>query len=197
MLPHLDAQLRDARNASEFPDIIEPTWERVATTIYREIAALDEPTIIRLRNTILIPPERYLEEMQAFQSWMAIAHSNSDNPAIVRAQVMTELYVAFVWLRDSMLHPINDALNSKTCTFSIVHRFLSTGVRRRQRNAIAHGRWSYQPDFNGLDCWDGRPPRHFTVTSADVGAWQLLSRGTAIAATLALTDGHPVIGSLT
>jgi hypothetical protein len=197
MLTVLDAQISEARHASEIPDLAEHMWGRIATTVRTEISALDEPTINQLRNTLRIPPERYREELEAFQAWMAIAHSNADNPVIVRAQVMTELYVAFVWLRDSVIQPVDDALASETSIFSIVHRFLSSGRRRRLRNAIAHGRWCYQPDFDGLDCWDGKPPEHFAVSSADLHAWQTLSRGTAIATILALTEDHPLTGSAT
>ena len=45
-----------------------------------------------------IAPDRYLDEMTAFQAWMAVADANRGNPAIARAQVMTELYVGPVVL---------------------------------------------------------------------------------------------------
>jgi len=194
-LSRLDAQLHDARRASEIPDLPEHTWSILATTIHAEIRGLDEMTINRLRNTMAIPPERYYEELVAFQAWMDIAHTMAAEPVIVRAQVMTELYVAFVWLRDPLLQPLADALQNPQAALSTVHQFLSNGHRRRLRNAVAHGRWCYRPHFDGLECWDGRPPQHFTVSDGDLQAWQLLSRGTAIAAILAVTDGYPLTGS--
>lgn len=145
---------------------------------------------------MLIPPERYVEELTAFQAWMDIAHANAENPVVVRAQVMTELYVAFVWLRDSLMKPTAAAVSEHTA-FAALERFLSTGRRRTLRNAIAHGRWCYLHDFSGLECWAqptrDRPHARFEIDQTDLGAWQLLSRGAAIATLLALTeaDGAP------
>jgi hypothetical protein len=141
--------------------------------------------------SLLIPPERYVEEMTAFQAWMDVAHANSANPVIVRAQVMTELYVAFVWLRDSLMKPTSAALPSDSA-FTVVARLLSGGQRRILRNAVAHGRWCYRPDFAGLEYWPessrAEPLRRFEVDAATLGAWQMLSRGTSIAVLLALTE---------
>lgn len=140
-LEHLDDQLLHAQAASEAPDLSEGASRHLATTIYGEIAGLDETVTNQLRLSVLISPERYVEELTAFQAWMDIAHANATNPVIVRAQVMTELYVAFVWLRDSLMKPISAAVADQSA-FAVVERFLSSGRRRALRNAIAHGRWS-------------------------------------------------------
>jgi hypothetical protein len=193
-LAHLDSQLRAARFATEVPKLSDQVWNSLATTIHDEIAGLDEATTNQLRVAALIPPERYLEEVLAFQAWMDMAHANRSNPVMVRAQVMTELYVAFVWLRDSLMKPIAAALSDGTA-FARVERFLASSHRRTLRNAIAHGRWCYLSDFSGLECWAaparGQPHQRFEVSQADLDAWQLLSRGTAIAALLALTADGP------
>jgi len=190
-LAHLDNQLLTARAATEAPELSDRVWRCLATTIHEEIASLDETVANQLRLSVLIPPERYVEELTAFQAWMDMAHANADNPVIVRAQVMTELYVAFVWLRDSLMKPTAAVVSDQTA-FATVEQFLSSGRRRTLRNAIAHGRWCYLPDFSGLECWAeptrGQPHERFEITRADLGAWQLLSRGAAIAALLALTD---------
>ena len=104
-LAHLDSQLLAARSATEVPVLSDRVWDCLATTIHDEIAGLDEAITNLLRVSVLIPPERYVEELTAFQTWMDIAHANADNPVVVRAQVMTEIYVAFVWLRDSLMKP--------------------------------------------------------------------------------------------
>lgn len=193
-LAHLDNQLLTARVATEVPGLPDRVWRCLATTIYEEIASLDEAVTNQLRLSVLIAPERYVEELTAFQAWMDIAHANAGNPVIVRAQVMTELYVAFVWLRDSLMKPIADAVSDQTA-FATVERFLSSGRRRKLRNAIAHGRWCYLHDYSGLECWAepkrGQPHERFEITQTDLDAWQLLSRGVAIAALLALTDSSP------
>lgn len=190
----LDRQLLSARTAARAPELPDHVWRCLATTIYAEIKELDETVANHLRLSVLIPPERYVEELSAFQAWMDVAHAKADNPVIVRAQVMTELYVAFVWLRDSLMRPVAAAVSADS-TFAAVERFLSSGDRRTLRNAIAHGRWCYLADFSGLEYWAeptrGRPHERFEVCQADLAAWQLLSRGTAIAVLLALTEDHP------
>jgi hypothetical protein len=120
---------------------------------------------------------------------MDIAHRNHNNPAVVRAQIMTELYVAFVWLRDSIFKPLAQRMPKDT-VFVAIEYFLSSGRLRPLRNAVAHGRWCYLADFSGLEYWAepsrGQPHERFEVTNEDLNAWQLLSRGTAIAILLAL-----------
>lgn len=191
-LRHLDRQLDSVRFATEAPDLPDPAWEGLATTVHDEIAGLDEAVRNQLRMSMHIPPERYVEELTAFQCWMEIAHANETNPVIVRAQVMTELYVAFVWLRDSVMKPTAAALSEQT-TFVTIERFLSSGRRRTFRNAIAHGRWCYLSDFSGLEYWAepsrGQQHQRLEISNVDLEAWQLLSRGTAIAALIALTGG--------
>lgn len=188
-LSALDRQLLAARDASEAPALSDHVWHSLATTIRDEIAGLGETVTNRLRLHLPIPPERYQEELTAFQSWMDIARANATNPVIVRAQVMTSLYVAFVWLRDSLMQPVATALSDQSA-FVQVEVFLRDGPPRRLRNAIAHGHWCYLPDFSGLEYWDGprHPRQRFQISDIDLEAWQLLSRGAAIAALLALTD---------
>lgn len=188
-LDHLDRQLLSVRFGSESPALPEHAWAHLATTIYGEVAALDEAATNQLRVELVIPPERYVEELTASQAWMDIAHANPSNAVLVRAQVMTELYVAFVWLRDSVMRPAAQAV-SEQAVLVAVEAFLSSGPRRMLRNAVAHGRWCYLPGFTGLECWAepsrGQPHQRFELSQTDLGAWQLLSRGTAIAVLLAL-----------
>ncbi|MEX2253834.1 MAG: hypothetical protein WEC34_00195 [Acidimicrobiia bacterium] len=191
-LAHLDTQLVALRAVCDELQLSELAWAAVATTVHAEVAALDEVALNRLRLEVLIPPERYLSEMGAFQSWMDFAHNNADNPVVVRAQVMTELYVAFVWLRDALMLPLAKEVPSDS-VFATAAGFLSSGTRRLLRNAIAHGRWCYLDDFSGLECWaepsPGAAHARFVVSQDELGGWQMLSRGTSIAALLALASG--------
>jgi hypothetical protein len=192
-LDHLDRQLRRVAEAAERPDLPDPAWSRLATTIQEEVQGLDETAANQLRAQMLIPPERYREELEAFQSWMEFAQANRHEPVIVRAQIMTELYVSLVWLRDSMFRPLMAAVPPDSVT-AITARFLGSGRRRLFRNAIAHGRWCYLPTYQGLEFWaePTRGARHqrFEISAADLDTWQLLSRGSAIAALLGLTEQH-------
>lgn len=181
----MDLQLREARGASEDPAIDQIAWESLATTIAAEVRTLNEAESNDLRIAMPVPPEKYREEIEAFQAWHAIADGARHNPVVVRALVMTELYVSFVWLRDSLISPTAEVVDDGV--LKEIDRFLRGGNVRKLRNAIAHGRWTYKEDFSGLDCWDGKPSRHFSISQDDYGKWQLLSRGTAIAIILALT----------
>ncbi|MDA8069533.1 MAG: hypothetical protein M0T77_13145 [Actinomycetota bacterium] len=190
---HLDQQLNAVRASTDVPDFADDVWGSLATTVHAEVAALGDAVHNQLRLQLLIPPERYIDELTAFQAWMEVARANATNPVIVRAQVMTEIYVAFVWLRDSLMKPVAARAPEDSVVRS-VHRFLSTGRRRLLRNAIAHGHWCYLSDSKGLEYWaePSRAERHqrFAISQADLDAWQLLARGTAIATLLAVADDH-------
>jgi hypothetical protein len=106
---------------------------------------------------------------------------------ITRAHIVTQLYMSFVWLRDSMLEPVSAMLPGSAT--STVIEFLSTDRRRVLRNAVAHGRWTYLPDFSGLEVWNvdrtGARTRA-VITARELEAWQAVARGTSIAVLLAL-----------
>lgn len=167
MLEHLDRQLLAVRSGTDVPLIPADRWSRVAITIHGEVAGLDETVLKRLRAALLVAPERYAEEMAAFEQWGKVALACSANPFVVRARVMTELYVAFVWLKDSLLRPTAKAVSDQS-TLATVERFLSSGRRRMLRNAVAHGRWCYLPDFKGLEGWAepsyGQPHECFEIS---------------------------------
>lgn len=189
-LVHLGEQLIRAKDASEVPELRDAEWPHLDTLAYHEVLSLRPMDLASLRANIPIPPERYREEMQAFQAWMEIAHRHASNAVVVRAQVITNLYVAFVWLRDSVLKPVSDALGKST-VFGCIFDFLNVGTPRRLRNAVARGRWTYSSEFGGLECWDGPPEgpfEHFTVSQRDLNAWQMVSRAMGIAAILALSE---------
>lgn len=185
-LAHLDAQLASTSLQSDHLGTPRAEFDRLASGIFSEVRNTTEAEKKSIRQLVPIPPEAYRDEMQSFQSWVDIAHSNHNNPFVVRAQVMTELYGSFVWLRDSFMKPIADVLPNSL--HAKVTEFLLSDERRRLRNAIAHGRWTYRRDFDGLDCWDGRPPQHLEVSDEELTAWQTLSRADAIAVLLGLTE---------
>lgn len=161
-LPHLDQQINSSILRVAGLNLGNDVSERLASTIYAEVFELGELVHNRLRRAMAVSPEDYLDEMGAFQRWTDIAHGLGSDPVIVRAHVMTQLYVAFVWLRDSLLDPLAAVLAHDAATSHTI-AFLRTGERRRLRNAVAHGRWRYMDDFSGLDCWDGVPATHFAV----------------------------------
>jgi hypothetical protein len=75
-LNYLDQQMATARRAVEHPQLPDDIWSSLATTIHGEVAAITEVATNRLRQSLLIPPERYYEELTAFQSWTDIARAH-------------------------------------------------------------------------------------------------------------------------
>ncbi len=191
MLDHLDGQLLVFEDCEDAPTIYASVRDRLASTIYAEVRSLDDASVNRLRGAMPIPPERYVEEMLAFQKWTEVARQNRRDPFVVRARVMTELYVAFVWLRDSVRVPVREAVGEGTTTWTVCH-FLESGPRRLLRNAIAHGRWTYLADFSGIEYWAepsrGKPLQRYEIKQDEFGPLQTVSRGASIAMLLALTD---------
>jgi hypothetical protein len=179
-LPHLDRQVRVFETRLGL-DVPVSANGHLPSSVYREVAALGEEAHNLLRVELAIPPETYLEEMTAFQGWMDLARANQTNPFIARAQVVTQLYFGFVWLRDSLLTPLSKIVPDGITT-SILRFFGKDTDRWTLRNAVAHGRWKYASDFAGLECWDGIPPtKYLFVAADDLEAWQTLSRATIIA----------------
>jgi hypothetical protein len=165
-LVSLDQQLSGARSASEAPALTDRVWSTLATTVHDEVLALGEQVTNQLRIAMFIPPERYVDELKAFQAWMTIADANAGNPAIVRAQVMTELYVAFVWLRDSLMKPIAERMPDDS-TFAAVaqipqRRSTPTAAQRDRARPLVLLARLHRPRVLG-----GAHPRQATRTPRD------------------------------
>lgn len=74
---HLNQQLSAVRSADDIPDLADDVWDCLATTIHNEVVALGEAVHNQIRVSLLIPPERYVEELGAFQAWMDLARANA------------------------------------------------------------------------------------------------------------------------
>jgi hypothetical protein len=73
----------------------------LATTIAEDCAALPSHALAEIRGQDVVGRHTRLEELIAFQSFMDLAHSIPPHPSVVRAQVITQNYVCFVYLGDS------------------------------------------------------------------------------------------------
>ena len=193
LLPYLDRQLQEALASSEALDLPDQVRTHIASTVYGELAGLDEldeGVGNRLRASIAGPLEHVVKELIAFQACIDIARTDAGDPTIAQALLMTSVHAAFVWRPASLLVPMATAV-SDTTTFAKIVRFLFSGSRRTLQLALTSGRWTYHPDFSGLECWTELLPgayRRVEISNRDLDAWQLLNRGTAIAALLALVD---------
>ena len=74
---------------------------KLATTVASEIRFLDAPAKQELTEASPVRLLARLEELQAFQGWMDLALKHPENPLVVRAQVICQNYVCFVYLPES------------------------------------------------------------------------------------------------
>jgi hypothetical protein len=159
--------------------------------LLKRFHALSSESKDRVRAASLVPLEGRLEELVAFQKWMDLNHGLRPHPAVVRAQVITELYICFVYLGEACFgvvrkEPPAGSATKKCC------KFLTENPVRALRNAVAHSNWNYLPDFSGLEFWAKKggdlneQPSKFVVLQDDLAYWQALARCTAYASYLSL-----------
>ena len=187
-MDHLDKQMQKwSTRLRDDLRIGPPESNQLATTITKEVAALSEDAKQRVKEATPIRPEIRIEELAAFQGWMDLVHATSEPPpVVVRAQVVYQNYICFVYLGDSCFNVLKKELppgsTAKKCC-----KFLTDNPVRAFRNAVAHANWRYLPDFSGLEYWarKGAEPtesmERFEVSQHDMNFWQALSRCTAYA----------------
>ncbi|MDT8302576.1 MAG: hypothetical protein RQ760_13915 [Sedimentisphaerales bacterium] len=124
-----------------------------------------------------------LDELVGFQKWMDIVHSSQVHPAVIRAQIIAQNYICFVYLGDSLFKVLrkripNESVTKKCC------KFLTDNPVRAFRNALAHGNWKYTGDFSGLIYWSKKgdrkdePLTKWKVSKNQLGLWQAIARCT-------------------
>lgn len=163
--------------------------QSLASTIEKEVSRLSLSEKDEIRNSSPISVNIRLDELVAFQGWMDFANTQRRNPVIVRAQVIAQNYICFVYLKETwfeVLHKFmpEESATSKSCAF-----LLSRPIRFF-RNAISHGNWKYKDDFSGIEYWDRKdqssPYTYSEVSQQELDFWQILSRVTAYATFLSL-----------
>src|SRR6185369_5608672 len=108
-----------------------------------ECAALPAEVVAEIKSQDAVGFDARLEELIAFQAFMDRANSVPSHPSVVRAQVITQNYLCFVYLGDSgfkvlQKHTAPTSTTRKCC------RFLNDNPVRAFRNAIAHANWRYK-----------------------------------------------------
>jgi hypothetical protein len=193
MMEHLDQQMQQwSTRLWDDLRIGPPESNQLATTIAREVAALSNEARQRARETSQIPPTVRIEELVAFQGYMELVHSATEPlPVVVRAQVVYQNYICFVYLGESCFNTLKKELPSGS-TAKKCSKFLTDNPVRAFRNALAHVNWQYLPDFSGLEYWARKgaeptePMTRFEVSQQDLSFWQALARCTAYASFPAL-----------
>jgi hypothetical protein len=163
----------------------------LASTIENEINNLDVEKKKKLIDSNPIDLKTRIEELQAFQKMMDTFNQMKPKPEIVRAQVITQNYICFVYLKDSLFELLRKTMPSNSITKKCC-KFLLNNPVRAFRNSIAHGNWKYKNDFSGLEFWAFKgPPDDYgmdkwEVNQSDLDFWQTLSRVIAYISYLSL-----------
>jgi hypothetical protein len=159
----------------------------LASSITLECAALPSHVVAEIGRRDVVGIDARLEELTAFQAFMGLAGSVPPHPSIVRAQVINQNYICFVYLGDSCFRVLQKNVPSGSTTWRCC-RFLTDNPIRTFRNALAHANWRYNEDFNGLRFWarKGSDPNEpldvFEVSQLDLDFWQALARCVAYVA---------------
>ena len=181
------AKLRDDLN------IDAQSSNKLATTINAEITSLSNESKRLIVASSPVSLKSRLDEVRAFQQWMDYANKIRNNPNVVRAQVVTEIYICFVYLNESWFKVLRQKMDSQTTTKKCC-KFLTDNPVRAFRNAIAHANWQYNSDCSGLEYWakkgndENEELLRFEVSDLELGFWQALSRCVAYASFLGLAQ---------
>ena len=153
----------------------------LATSISQDCASLPLDAVAEIRAQDIVSIHARLEELVAFQSFMDIVGPIPAHPTVIRAQVITQNYLCFVYLGESCFkilqkHTPTGSTTRKCC------RFLTDNPIRAFRNALAHANWQYNEDFSGLRFWarkgsdPNEPLSDFEVSQLELNFWQALAR---------------------
>lgn len=167
--------------------LAEQETGKIATNISSELRFLPEAAKKEIMAASPVPIIDRVQELQAFQGWMDTVSHLPHSPHIVRAQVLTQNYICFLYLPESCFK----ALSKNTPPGSVTRkcaRFLTNNPIRAFRNAIAHANWTYRKDFAAIVYWARKgdapdePMQEFEVVQEELSFWQALSRCVAYAA---------------
>lgn len=154
---------------------------RLASTIKNEIDILNPIEKNKLIDSNPIDLNIRIEELQAFQVMMDTFNKMKPRPEIVRTQVLSQNYICFVYLKDTLFELLKKTMPTNSVTKKCCKYLLDNPVRAF-RNSIAHGNWKYKNDFSGIEFWaykgepNENPMDKWTVSQTDLSFWQALSR---------------------
>ena len=125
---------------------------KLATNIAADVRFLSPAQKSEIKNASPVPLGERLSELQAFQRWMDLARTVKSDPAVTRAQVLSQNYVCFVYLPEACFHVLASVCPNGAATKKCA-KFLSDNPVRAFRNAIAHANWTYRSDFKAIVFW--------------------------------------------
>jgi hypothetical protein len=160
---------------------------KLATAIAADVRFLPAEVKAEIRVASPVPLKDRVQELQAFQGWMDVVRNSTPSSYLVRAQVLTQNYICFVYLPESCFRILAKAAPTGS-TVQKCARFLNNNPVRAFRNSVAHANWTYRPDFRAIVYWARKgsdptePLEQFEVTQEELDFWQSLSRCVAYAA---------------
>jgi hypothetical protein len=194
----LDRQLaRFSRELVTDIHLTEKEASKVATLVASEMRFLDHQSKAQIIGDGPVPIRARLDELRAYQRWTEIAFRTNADPAIVRAQVITQLYVCFVYLGEACFRVLRSVHQPGSVTRRCC-KYLTDNPVRAFRNSIAHSNWLYAEDYSGLIYWARKgsepdePLSRFEVSQDQLDFWQSLARGVAYAAYTELDGSGPI-----
>ncbi len=167
--------------------IDEEHSRKLATAIAADVRFLPAEVKAEIRAASPVPLNDRLQELQAFQGWMDAVRNSTPSPYVVRAQVVTQNYICFVYLPESCFRILAKTAPTGS-TLRKCAQFLNNNPVRAFRNSVAHANWAYRSDFRAIVYWarKGSDPserlEQFEVTQDELVFWQSLSRCVAYAA---------------
>ena len=165
--------------------VTEAVSRKLGTTIASDVRFLPHDVKREITAVSPIPPRARVEELIAFQAWMDSL--KRPPPAEVRAQVVIQNYLCFVYLPESCFGILAKSAPTGSAARACA-TYLINGRIRSFRNAIAHANWTYRDDFRGIVYWARKgvgqeePLSAFEVEQEELNFWQALSRCVGYAA---------------
>jgi|GEM_PF-618136 len=201
---HIDQQMRSfAPYLRDQFRISPPQSNHLASEIADELRKLPIEVLNSIASADPVGVQARLDELRGFQMFMDVVNTTELHPALIRAQVITQNYICFVYLGDACFKALRKAVPSDSVT-RMCCQFLIDNPVRALRNALAHANWTYCDDHSGLVFWarKGSCPsetlERFEVNQNDLNFWQALSRCIAYVAYTLITEinreggsGHP------
>ena len=139
MMDQLDNQMRQwSTRLRDDLKIGPPESNLLATTITKEVSALAEDAKLRVKEASQIPLNIRIEELIAYQGWMDLIRATPKaHPVVIRAQVVYQNYICFVYLGECCFTVLKKELPSGSTTKKCC-KFLTENPVRAFRNAVAH-----------------------------------------------------------
>ena len=161
--------------------VLPPESNTLFSVIAKEVGALAPEAKERVKSASPISVAARLQQLGTFNEWMILFHgSSSPSAAMAHAQVITNLYISFVYLSEACFKVLLKELPTGS-TLKKCCKFLTDNLVCALRNAVAHSNWHYLPDLSGFEFWAKKGsdpkelPSRFEVSQHDISFWQSLA----------------------